>query len=172
MNKYFKAAYSFGVIGGLFCGLAFFVMYTLDKDPISFTEVFGYAIIPVFVFLGIKNFKDRMNDGELSFGQAMTVGFFVYSILALISAMFIFIFLLGDPEILQRYRTANLELLKEKKEILIAQLDQASYDRTYGNIYNMTVLDVAFNDFLRKVFPGLFFTIIISIILKRTINQR
>jgi hypothetical protein len=168
MNKYFKAACSFGIIGGLFCGFAFFVMYSLDKDPISFTEVFGYAIIPVFVFLGIKNFKDRLNEGELSFGQAMTVGFFVYSILALISAMSIFIFIMGDPEVIVGFRTSNLELLKENKEVLMAQLDQASYDRTYDNIYNMTVFDVAFNDFLRKIFPGLFYTIIISIILKRT----
>ncbi|MEX2591489.1 MAG: DUF4199 domain-containing protein [Anditalea sp.] len=170
MNKYFKAAYLFGLLGGAFCGIAFLVIYFLDKDPISFTEIFGYAIIPVFVFLGIKNFKDRMNEREMSFGQAMTVGFFVYSILALISAMVIFVFLNVAPEIFDGYRTSNLDLLVEKKEVLIAQLDQESYDRTHENISNMTIFDVAVNDFLRKVFPGLFFTIIISIILKRTKN--
>lgn len=170
MNKYFKAAYLFGIIGGAFCGIAFLTIYFLDKDPISFTEIFGYAIIPVFVFMGIRNFKDRMNAGELGFGQAMTVGFFVYSILALVSAMVIFIFLVGNPEIFDAYRISNLDLLKEKKDTLIAQLGQESYDRTYRNIYNMTIFDVAVNDFLRKVFPGLFFTIIISIILKKTKN--
>lgn len=170
MNRYLKTSYLFGIFGGIFCVSAFVIMYFMEKDPISFTEVFGYVIIPVFVFLGIKNFKDSMNKGELAFGQGMTIGFFIYSILALISSMGIFIFLHLDPVIFDEFKISNLVLLKEKKEVLIEQLDEAAYFETFSNISNMTIFDVAINDFLRKVFPGLFFTIIISIILKRSKN--
>lgn len=168
MNEYLKGAYLFGIIGGVFCGLGFLTVYFLGHEPISFTEIFGYILIPVFVFLGIKNFKDNMNNGELSFGQGMTVGFFVYSILAFISAMVIFIFLQLDPGIFQEFKASNLALLRLKKEIVIAQLDKEAYDATFFNISNMTKFDVVFNDFLRKIFPGLFLTILISIILKRS----
>ena len=168
MNRYLKGAYLFGIIGGVFCGLGFLVVYFLGLEPISFTEIFGYILIPVFIFLGIKNFKDNMNDGELTFGQGMTVGFFVYSILAFISAMVIFIFLQVDSGIFEEFRASNLALLSEKREILIEQLDKDAYDTTFSNISNMTIFDVVFNDFLRKVFPGLFLTILISIVLKKS----
>jgi|SRR5690554_818103 len=168
MDRYYKAAYLFGILGGVFCGLAFIVVYLLGNEPISFTEIFGYILIPLFVFFGVKNFKNNENGGELAFGQGMTVGFFVYSILALISAIVIFIFLQIDPVIFEEYRSSNLDLLGEKKNEIIEQLDEASYDATLKNLSNMTIFDVVFNDFLRKLIPGLFFTIIISIILKNS----
>lgn len=168
MDRYYKAAYLFGILGGVFCGLAFIAVYLLGNEPISFTEIFGYILIPLFVFFGIKNFKNNENGGELAFGQGMTVGFFIYSILALISAIVIFIFLQIDPVIFEEYRSSNLDLLGEKKNEIIEQLDEASYDATLKNLSNMTIFDVVFNDFLRKLIPGLFFTIIISIILKNS----
>src|SRR5690606_34911596 len=163
-----KGAVWFGVIGGAFCGLAFVVFYFLGVEPISFTEIFGYIIIPVFVFLGIKNFKDNMNDQELYFGQGMTVGFFVYSILALISAIVIFIMLHIDPIVFEDYKGSALALLDEKKEVIMNQLGSESYDATVESMLGMTIFDVVLNDFLRKLIPGLFFTIILSIVLKNS----
>lgn len=170
MYRYLKASYLFGILGGLLCLFTIGTMYILGTDPVGFTEIFGYMIIPIFVFLGVKNFRDNMNGGELGFGQGMTTGFFVYSILALISAIGIFIFLRLDPSVFADFKSSNIFLLEESKEVLIKQLDEKAYKKTLQNISNMTVLDVAINDFLRKVFPGLFVTIIISIILKRTID--
>src|SRR5690554_3973044 len=122
MDRYYKAASWFGILGGIFCALAFFVIYLLGNEPISFTEMFGYILIPLFVFFGVKNFKNNVNGGELTFGQGMTVGFFVYTILALISAIVIFIFLQIDPMIFEQYRLSNLALLEEKKTEIIEQL--------------------------------------------------
>src|SRR5690554_653983 len=149
MNKYINGAYLFGLTGGGFCGLAFLVVYLLGHEPVSFTEIFGYALLPVFVFFGIKNFRDNMNGGELYFSQGMTVGFFVYSILALISASVIFIFLHLDPAVFDGYKASNLALLEEKEEMVIAQLDEESYFSTLNNLSKMTIFDVAVNDFLR-----------------------
>lgn len=170
MDRYFKGAVWFGVIGGAFCGLAFVVFYFIGAEPISFTEIFGYIIIPIFVFLGIKNFKDSMNGRELSFGQGMTVGFFVYSLLALISAMVIFIMLHMDTAVFEEYKAAATSLLQEKKEVIMQQLGNESYEATVESMSGMTIFDVVLNDFLRKLIPGLFFTIILSIILKNSKN--
>lgn len=170
MDRYFRGAVWFGVIGGAFCGLAFIVFYFVGVEPISFTEIFGYIIIPVFVFLGIKNFKDNMNNRELHFGQGMTVGFFVYSLLALISAMVIFIMLHIDTAVFEDYKAAALALLAEKKDIIKEQLGHESYEATVESMSGMTILDVVLNDFFRKLVPGLFFTIILSIVLKNSNN--
>ena len=168
MDRYLRGAWWFGIIGGAFCALAFIVFYFIDAEPISFTEIFGYIILPIFVFLGIKNFKDNMNDKVLSFGQGMTVGFFVYSILALISAIAIFIMLHVDMAIFNDYKAATMSLLEEKKEEITQQLGNESYDATVKSMSEMTIFDVVLNDLLRKLIPGLFFTIILSIILKNS----
>lgn len=168
MGKYIEAARLFGVIGGVFCGIGFVVFYFIGVEPISFTEILGYLIIPVFVFFGIKNYKNSVGQGELGFGQGMTVGFFVYSILALISAMVIFIMLHVDPAIFEVYKSSHQTLLEEKREDIVEQLGPASFEITVKNISQMSILDVVLNDFLRKLIPGLFFTIILSIVLKNS----
>jgi len=168
INRYFAAANKFGVLGGLMCGLAFWVFYLVGTEPIGFTLIFGYIITPIFVFLGIKNFRDNYNDNQLIFAQGMTVGFFIYTMLALISATIIFISLQIIPELLLDFREANLALLENKKEDLIEQLSIESYQQTHASLSTMSAFDVAMNDFLRKILPGLFYTIIISIILKQT----
>lgn len=170
MNRYFYAAYPFGCTAGILCVFGFILMYFLQIEPISMVLVFGYIITPVFVFLGIKQFRDRFNGGELFFGQGMTVGFFVYILMAVISAAFIGLFMFFEPEVFEAFRSMNVNLLNEKKDILVEQLNQQAFDDTYENIQQMSTWDVIINDFLRKVIPGLFFTILISIILKRTLN--
>jgi hypothetical protein len=170
MAKYFLPAYLFGLAAGVLCIVAFLLMFYMGNEPVSMVLIFGYIISPLFIFLGIKHFREVYNQGNLYFGQGMTVGFFVYSIMAMVSAVFIFLFLNFNPETFETFRAMNLALLDEKKEVLIAQLSQESFDDTYESITGMTKFDVASNDFLRKIFPGLFFTIIISIILKRTIK--
>ncbi|WP_158861167.1 DUF4199 domain-containing protein [Lunatibacter salilacus] len=170
MNRYFNAAYPFGFTAGILCVVGFLLMYLLEIEPISMVLVFGYIITPVFVFIGIKQFRDKFNGGELFFGQGMTVGFFVYTLMAVISATFIGVFIAFEPEVFETFKSMNINLLNEKRDILVEQLNQQAFDETYVNIQQMTTWDVIMNDFLRKVIPGLFFTILISIILKRTLN--
>ena len=168
MNKYFNTAFPFGLAAGLLCVIGFLVMFFLKIEPISMVLILGYIITPIFVFFDIKQFRDRTNNGELFFGQGMTVGFFVYVFMALISASFIGLFMAVEPDVFDTFKSMNINLLNEKKDVLVEQLNQQAFDETYINIQQMNAWDVVMNDFLRKIIPGLFFTIIISIILKRT----
>jgi hypothetical protein len=119
----------------------------------------------------VKNFRDRFNEGELYFSQGMTVGFFVYTLMAVISAGFIYAFLWANPPVFETFKEINIALMEEKREIFVDQLSQKAFDDTYESIRKMSIWDVSMNDFLRKIIPGLFFTIIISIILKRTFKS-
>ncbi|KEO74333.1 hypothetical protein EL17_06245 [Anditalea andensis] len=168
MDKYIDAAYKFGVIGGALCGIAFWLMYLLGAEPVGMTLVFGYLITPIFVFIGAKNFRDNYNNREMTFGQSMTVGFFVYTLIAVISAIIVYISLLMTPDVLIDYRAVNLQLLDGKKSEWIDQLNVEAFETTRLSIAQMSAYNVAMNDFLRKIIPGLFYTIIISIILKQT----
>ncbi|WP_162343518.1 DUF4199 domain-containing protein [Cyclobacterium salsum] len=170
MNRYWNAAYPFGFSGAGLCLLGMLVMYFLDVEPVSMNLIIGYIFTPIFVFFAIKSFRDSYNQGELFFSQGMTVGFFVYTLMAVLSALYVLIFLQVEPQAFETFRQVNLNLMLDNQEVLKEQLNEKAYTDTYDSIADMSRWDVAINDFLRKIFPGLFFTIIISIILKRS-NQ-
>ncbi|WP_194776062.1 DUF4199 domain-containing protein [Pararhodonellum marinum] len=168
MGKYLNASFPFGLTGGAFCIIAFWLMHWMGQEPVNITLTFGYLIIPIFVFLGIKNYRDKLNGGELFFGPGMTVGFCIYMLIAMMSAINVWVALSILPEILETYRDLKYNMVLTNKTRLIEQLDADAVEKTLQSIQSMSAYNAAIDDFLRKIFPGLFFTIIISIILKRT----
>ncbi len=168
MTKYFGSAYRFGTLGGVFSLVSFLFLAWLYGDPTNLNLVFGYIIVPIVIFLSVKFFKDYSNEGLLSFSEGMSVGFVAYMILGIISGIGIWLFLLISDDLFQSILSEKLRILAENKEMIIGQVGEKSFETTKASIEEMTAMDVALNDSLWKIIPGLFFTIIISIILRKT----
>ncbi|MEK6152369.1 DUF4199 domain-containing protein [Flavobacteriaceae bacterium 3-367] len=71
----------FGALGFVL-GLLLFLsgLYFGQGMDYSMGEVIGYATMIVsliFVYFGIKHFRDRENGGQLSFGKGLTVGLLI-----------------------------------------------------------------------------------------------
>ena len=167
MNKYLKTAYQFGILGGLLSVISFYILSFLNPDPSNLNLVFGYLIIPFAVFLSIKFFKEYTNNGYLSFSEGMTVGFVTYTLLGLVSCLGIWIILLSMPDFFGVIKESKLFVLEENRDTIIRQLGENSYKTTLQSISNLTPWNVALNDGLWKIIPGMFFSIIISIILRK-----
>lgn len=170
MNKTFLSSYKFGLIGGAFCVAAFVVFKLLGMDPTKLSMLFGYFLIPFFLFIGIRFFRNQVNQGLLSFSEGMSVGFIIYSIIGSISGLGIWIILMFHPSLYKEVKTKKLEILTENKSLIVEQMGVESYDFTYESLLEMTAFDIAINDFIWKILAGLFFTIIISIIFRKNIN--
>jgi hypothetical protein len=67
-------------------------------------------------------------------------------------------------------QTAKWEILEKNKDVIISQVGLASFEVTQTNLKSMTAWDVALNDGIWKIIPGMFFSIIISIILRKNPN--
>ena len=167
MTKYFKTAYQFGVLGGLLSGLSFYVLSLFHSDPTNLNLVFGYLITPITVFLAIKFFKDYSNDGYLSFSEGMSVGAVSFLLLAILSTVIIWGVLESSPSLFSAIQTAKWAALEKNKEVIISQVGLASFEVTQTNLKSMTAWDVALNDGIWKILPGMFFSILISIILRK-----
>ncbi|WP_143962048.1 DUF4199 domain-containing protein [Litoribacter populi] len=168
MNRYLLSSYKFGLAGGVLGALAFWILKISGLEPVSYTLIFGYMVIPVFIFLGIKNFRDNNNDQELFFAQGMTVGFFIYSIFGVFLATMISLYLFIQPEIFNEYIQMNLDFLVQRKDQISGEMGQITYESLYQSSLNNTVSDI-FLDYLAKItIFGLLSTIIISVILKQS----
>ncbi len=167
MTKYFTSAYQFGTLGGVLSIVSFYFLSSLYPDPTNLNLLFGYVLVPVAIFLSIKFFKDYSNSGFLSFSEGMTVGFVTYTILGVLSALGIWAILSFSPELFEEIKRQKLEVLLESKDMIISQLGDNSYTTTERNMEEMSPWDIALNDGLWKIVPGMFFSIIISIIFRK-----
>jgi hypothetical protein len=117
--------------------------------------------------LAIRFFKDYKNEGFLSFAEGMTIGAVTYVLLALLSVLGIWLILEGNTELFAAIQQAKGAVLEASQSAIVAQVGQESYDLTKANIQTMSPWDVALNDGIWKIIPGMFFSIIISIILRK-----
>lgn len=170
MSRYFKTAYQFGSLGGILSFSAFIILSFFYADPSNLTLLFGYVIIPIAIFLAIKFFKEYSNGGYLSFSEGMSVGFVTYLLIGLVSTLGIWFFLVASPELFEQIKHSKFDVLEKGKETIISQVGENSFDATLASLKEMSKFDVAINDGLWKIIPGLFFTIIISIILRKNPN--
>lgn len=167
MLRYFTSAYKFGLLGGGLSVVSFYVLSLVYPDPTNLNLLFGYFLVPMSVFLSIKFFKDGSNDGFLSFSEGMTVGFVTYLILGLLSTFGIWLILNFSPELFDAIKVQKLSVLAESKETIVSQVGAGSFQSTEASMKTMSAWDVALNDGLWKIVPGMFFSIVISIIFRK-----
>ncbi|MCE7058067.1 DUF4199 domain-containing protein [Algoriphagus sp. AGSA1] len=142
----------------------------LYPDPTNLNLIFGYIITPISIFLAIKFFKEYSNHGYLSFSEGMSVGFVTYMLIALVSLVGIWSVLMINTDLFNQIRESKLTVLDTSKDSIISQVGENSFDLTLESISKLVPMDIALNDALWKIIPGLFFTIIISIILRKNPN--
>ncbi len=170
MYKYFSTAYKFGGFAGALSVLSFIVLSFLYPDPTNLNLVFGYIITPIAIFLAVKFFKEYGNGGYLSFSEGMSVGFVTYMFEAIVSLCGIWLILIVHPVLFDQVRESKLDVLATSKDSIISQVGENSFNLTLESISKLVPWDIALNDALWKIIPGLFFTIIISIILRKNPN--
>jgi len=88
--------YKYGLYGFL-VGLIIFILHlTLGKNlSYSTNEILGYVSIFLslsFVFFGIKHYRDKVNEGIISFGKALLIGISISALVALGIAIADFIY--------------------------------------------------------------------------------
>ncbi|TXG36953.1 DUF4199 domain-containing protein [Seonamhaeicola maritimus] len=82
---------------GLLTGLVIFILHlTLGKDlSYSTNEIIGYISIFIslsFVFFGIKHYRDKVNNGAVSFGKALSIGILISVLVAIGIALADFVY--------------------------------------------------------------------------------
>jgi hypothetical protein len=162
----------FGCIAGLIVSSIMFVSMLMYKKNPEFEGgmIVGYASMLIaftFIFVGIKNFRDKYNDGIITFGKAFKIGLFI----ALIASTFYvvtwvieFHYFIPDfmdlytKKIISQAKASGLPQLELDKQIA----EMAKYKEMYKNPLFMVLLTYM------EILPvGILVAIISSLILKR-----
>jgi hypothetical protein len=169
-QPYFQTSLKFGLMGGILIVILFVVMVFFEINPLVASKKldFGFIILPIFIFFSVKEFRDFKNEGKLRFWQAIALGMLTLFILSALSAIIVWSFLsLFSDDFLKQYIIDRTYLLEEYKPMILESTSEEVYERTFKDLQNVTPAILAFDDFIKKIFTGIFITLIISVILRR-----
>ena len=160
----------FGTIAGLIVSSFMFVsMLLFNHTDNAGSMLVGYASMLIafsFVFVGIKNFRDKYNDGLITFGKAFTVGILI----ALLASTFYVVtwvieFKFFIPDFIDRYAASVIKHSQESgasQQIIDAQIAEMTH---YKEMYKNPLFLVLFT--YMEIFPvGLLVTLASALILK------
>lgn len=170
-----RPSFKYGSIAGVIMVVVFFLPFIIFKgqDLYNFFlvgEIIGYSTMILsllFVFFGIRSYRDSELGGTITFGKAFATGLLITLVASIIFGLFtVLLYTVISPnlgnEMIEFYKRAIMESGQSKEIIDIKLAEMESYRGLYNN--------AAFNGFLMfaTVFLiGMVVALISSFILKR-----
>jgi ethanolamine transporter EutH len=160
-----------GLIGGFISIIGFMTM----SSDMNFDHgmIYGYASMLLafsLIFVGIKNYRDKYNNGFVSFGKAFKIGFFI-SLIA--STVYVVTWLIDYyyfiPDFMDKYAAHMLEKLKASgasQSEIAAQTKEMDFIK---GMYKNPFFNAMFT-YLEILPVGLIVSLIAAAILKRKSN--
>jgi len=167
------------IIYGLIAGIVVSILMLLSVNYISHCEgnvdydtsmLIGYASMLIafsLVYVGIRNYRDKYNQGVISFGKAFKIGI---TIVLIASTIYVVAWLIDYfffiPDFAEKYAAHTLDKLKasgaSQVEIDKQTKEMANFARMYKNPFFNAMMTYV------EILPvGLIVTLISSLILKR-----
>jgi hypothetical protein len=163
----------FGLIAGAIVSgfMAFGTVSCMDKADFSGSMLIGYASMILafsFVFVGIKNYRDKYNNGLITFKKAFITGLYISliaSTMYVINWLIVYYFFM--PDFMDKYA---MHMINEAKatgatqaEIDRKAAEMAKYSEMYKNPLFVVLLTYM------EILPvGLLITVLCSLVLKKT----
>ena len=159
----------YGLIAGILVSILMLVSANIITDYDS-SLIVGYANMLIafsLVFVGIRNYRDKYNDGVISFGKAFKIGIMIALIA---STIYVIVWLIAyfyfEPDYLEKLSAKMHDKLKaggaSQIEIDTKTKELANFAIMYKNPFFNAMMTYV------EILPvGLIVTLISSLILKR-----
>lgn len=171
------------LIYGLIAGIVVAILMLLSLNYISHCKgnvdyntsmLIGYASMLIafsLVFVGIRNYRDKYNDGLISFGKAFKIGIMIVLIASTIYVIaWLIDYFFFIPDFMEQYSAHMIDELKA------GGASQAAIDKQVKEMANFAAMykNPLFNALITytEILPvGLVVVLISSLILKRKVRQ-
>jgi len=124
-----KSAVQYGVLFGLIMIVEFVISYVLNIDPTTnkaygiVVNLINFLVLPIaLILVGCNNFKNKINSGFISFGEAIKIGVVICVIGALVYGIFSAVFNTIFPEFME-------EILRKTRDVMVQQNPEMSEEQ-------------------------------------------
>lgn len=137
--------------------------------------VLGYAsMILAFslIFVGIKNFRDKFNNGFITFGKAFMIGLYITLIASTMYVIaWVIDYYLFIPDFMDKYTAHMLREAKEAGTDQIEMNNKVAEMLSYKEMYKNPLLVLLFT-YLEVIPIGLIVSVISALILRTKSNRQ
>jgi hypothetical protein len=159
----------YGAIGGLLLIVLFIALDVLDQNPLVNAKKIDILLFLIFIFFCTKEYRDVYNHRSLTFWDGMLCGSINFLVMAVISAAFILLFTrFLKTGMVDDYIHNTIGYLEDNKEQFLEKENVQTYNQLISDVESTTARDLALDDFLKKSRIGIFLTIIVAVILKKS----
>lgn len=167
-----KIVLVFGLIAGLIVtAMMLYSVAMIDRhQDFKGSEVLGYTTMLVafsFIFVGIKNFRDKHNQGVISFAKAFKIGLYITLVA---STLYVVVWLVDYyifiPDFAEKYTTCVMDKAKSKGATPAELNEQAIEMAKFTEMYKNPLFVILFT--YVEILPiGLIVSLISALLLKR-----
>ncbi len=169
MKKY---VITFGIIAGIIVSAMMVYSITSCYNSLDFegSEVIGYSSMIIafsFVFVAVKNYRDKNNGGVISFGKAFRIGLFITLIASTIYVLVWLVYFYNFvPDFMYKYTSHAIEQAKESGLSAAELKAQTAQISGMSEMYKNPLFVVLFT--YMEIMPvGIIISLIAALILKR-----
>lgn len=170
-----KTVWTFGLIAGGILSLMMAITIPFHESiGAGKAEVIGYAsMVAAFLltFFGVKQYRDSVGNGSISFGRALAVGALITAVAsACYVATWQVIYFGGGPEFQQRFEANMIEGAKRSGRSQ-ADIDaRIAQMKKYGELYKNPAVNAAIT-FIEPLPVGLIIALVSAGVLRRRRNE-
>ena len=166
-----KVPIKYGITGGILCVMLFFVLQLGGSYPFVMSTYFmSGVIILIMLYFSTKELRDYKYGGKLAYWEGMSAGFVCILLVAFVSAVFVYVYVSQiDRNILEDHAEYVAATLIEDPAGWIERHGEEGYQKLLDESKQLiSPIELAFDDFLKKMVIGFFITTIISLLFKRS----
>lgn len=167
-----KTILVFGLIAGLIVTamMVYSAARIANHQDFKGNEILGYTTMLVafsFIFVGIKNFRDKHNQGVISFGKAFRIGLYITLIA---STLYVVVWLVDYyvfiPDFAEKYATCVMDKAKSNGATTAELNEQAAKMAQFTEWYKNPLFVILAT--YAEILPiGLIVSLISALLLKR-----
>ena len=167
----------FGLIAGVIIStmMAGSIIKCYQEKNFEGNMVLGFAkMIIAFsvIFVAVKNYRDKFNDGVVSFGKAFKIGFLITLIgSTMYVATWLVIYYNFVPNFMEVMTADSIEKIRLNKELTTAEAnEQIAGINSMKEMYKNPIMVILLT--YTEIFPvGLIITLLSALVLKRKQNK-
>lgn len=164
----------YGLIGAALSAVLILVFYFSDRHLLLIPIYYDFRIFlfGVFIFFGIKEFKEYYNEDRLHFWQGIVIGIIIYITIGILVGAFIMIFSEIQPEFLQQYIDGTIRGMELNKELLTTEspinITEEEYQKQIELLKETPPINLSIDFFIKSCLIGFFISILLAVIMRKT----
>lgn len=163
-----KVSLAFGAITGFLAFVFFLGLYFVGVPPLGNHKVLDFGIHVILICGACWYYRKYVGNGLLHLWEALTLGYVVNCIAALINGWLIYLFITYvDPSVFTTYVADMIQLLEAGKEQLVKEIKVPEYLKMYKEVQSMQPSVVITDEISKKMLMGIIPILIISLIFRK-----